>query len=127
MPNCFHPISGQRLPSFKVEDDAVAEIVRSWEHSLRAYARFRCGSCRLWHLIDEADLEGSLHVNADRSTCAGCMSKLGDQKVIYPSYAVAREAMTRLTAHRGIGSRPYPCPLGNGWHVTTSVKSRRFT
>jgi hypothetical protein len=125
MPNCFDPISNQRLATYESESEAISEIEKTWNRRLRAYGRFRCTACRLWHVLDEEDLASAAPApSEDPAKCPHCTSKLGLPKLSYPSSVVARDAMSKLTTDRGIGSRVYPCPVGFGWHVTTSFERR---
>jgi hypothetical protein len=119
--SCFHPITTAALPKFLSQRDAVRAVVSSWENSLRALHPFKCGSCPLWHVIDEADLAFPSEKINDKvlSVCPHCTSKRGKRKLSYLSSVAARDAMTGLTVSKGLGTRLYPCPHGYGWHVTS--------
>ncbi len=119
--SCFHPITTAVLPKFLNRRDALDAVVAKWENSLRALHPFKCGSCPLWHVIDEADLTFPSQKIAEKvlPVCPHCTSRRGKRKLSYPSSVAARDAMTSLTVDKGVGTRPYPCPHGYGWHVTS--------
>lgn len=119
MLSCFHPLTGQKLPTFVLEKEAIEKVLTSWKHSRNAMYRFRCVQCRRWHLIPESDVD---HVaDAPRVNCPHCTSKRGNRKALYASSSAAQSAMNGLTIDTGRGAGVYPCPFGLGWHVTTSI------
>lgn len=67
------------------------------------------------------ELCGYFHIGpGDRApgrTCEHCTGAEGGNKDIYPTEGEARR-MVEAKRKRGVSLKFYPCPVGNGWHLT---------
>ena len=112
---CTDSVTGLPRQAFSSEKEAISQIATEWEHRLRPMLRFKCTRCRQYHLLNEDEAPPVLNEVSQR--CEKCTSAAGVPKVVYARAASAQHAMNQLTANQGVGSRTYPCPAGNGWHV----------
>jgi len=122
MRSCIDPVTNQSLPSFDHQWEALVALARAWYIESKAKRILACTKCRKFHLLDEVRISQAQHIEK----CPHCQSKVGDNKVAYPSSDDAQQAKGDLTATKGQGSRVYPCPYGHGWHVTTDTKLDSF-
>ena len=114
---CRDPITGQQLESYEDEWTARVDMAKNWYlRAIPTQAR-KCGQCGKFHLYPETP---ELNINP-QELCPMCRRGNGGSKLAYPNSVSAVAAMTRLTTDRGLGTRAYPCPHGNGWHVTTET------
>lgn len=114
---CRDPITGQQLESYEDEWTARIDMAKNWYlRALPTQVR-KCGQCAKFHLYPESQ---ELNLNPQK-LCPMCRRSQGGNKQAYPNSISAVTAMTGLTTDRGLGTRAYPCPQGNGWHVTTET------
>lgn len=114
---CRDPITGQRLESYDDEWTARVELAKNWYLRAAPTQARKCGECGKFHLYPESH---ELNLNPQK-LCPMCRRGNGGSKQAYPNSISAVAAMTGLTEDRGLGTRAYPCPQGNGWHVTTET------
>jgi hypothetical protein len=107
------------------EEDAIAEVLNIWRHYQRPSRQYLCTSCHGWHVRDETSLDvTSDNSPSSYSKCEKCVSGDRRKKIAYPFYLDAKEAgIAFLTRDKGLFHRVYPCPLGNGWHLTKKDSS----
>lgn len=73
---------------------------------------YQCSKCGKYHLKPE-----EYYVRKIPSTC-GCDDSDGFIKDSYLTKEDAKK-MARIRAKAGVVLYPYPCPYGNGWHLTS--------
>lgn len=54
----------------------------------------------------------------DRSFCHSCQGRDGTAKRTYPTESDAESAADHRRSRGGPTLRVYPCPWGDGWHLT---------
>lgn len=118
---CCDQITGQRLEPFDDPWLARIEQTRKWFFNSIALTTFHCKACSKYHLAPEATIS-----KPTQFLCSNCKSKKGGNKISYGSSLSAIEASNKLTVNNGTGTRVYPCPYGNGWHVTKEINNDAY-
>lgn len=114
---CRDSLTGQKLESYEDEWTARVDMAKNWYLRAIPTQACKCGQCGKFHLYPESH---ELNINP-QELCPMCRRSQGGSKKSYPNSISAVAAMTNLTTDRGLGTRAYPCPQGNGWHVTTET------
>ena len=83
-------------------------LVRYQQHQ----APYKCSTCNFWHLASKM-------ARALFETCSYCHSRDGNYKLTYPDINIAERRAEALEATAGKIMRPYECPHGEGWHLTS--------
>jgi len=97
------------------EYDSEQEALEGAEYARRRYGNemvpYRCETCGKWHLSP-----------ADRRTpsypCPYCRGADGKSKESYLTEEDARRRARILRREQSARLRVYPCPHGQGWHLT---------
>lgn len=118
---CCDQVTGQLLEAFDDPWLARIEQTRNWFFKSVALTTFHCKVCGKYHLTPEVT-----NNTQTQYLCSNCKSKHGGKKVSYGSSQSAIEASRKLTIDKGKGSRVYPCPYGEGWHVTKEVNNDAY-
>ncbi len=83
------------------------------------YAKFHFGNESLVPYICE--ICGCFHIGpkdrAPSKTCPDCTGSEGENKDIYQTEPEAQR-MVKIKMKKGKYLSAYPCPVGNGWHLT---------
>jgi hypothetical protein len=119
--SCADPLTGQLLQKFDDVWTARIEQARRWFFYSTALRVDLCVSCKGYHLLPELD-----QPEMERSFCGFCKSKYGANKIAHTSSVHANTEKNTLTSRSGLGTRIYPCPYGNGWHVTSNIDYNLF-
>jgi hypothetical protein len=77
----------------------------------REFSPYQCDRCSMWHLRPASV--------PSRQSCRRCAGRDGRRKLIYASDIEAEECAHHLSGLEGRELHPYPCPHGNGWHLTS--------
>jgi endogenous inhibitor of DNA gyrase (YacG/DUF329 family) len=72
---------------------------------------YQCARCGRWHLSP-----ASRHTPSQ--TCA-CIDHNGKAKESYQTEADAKKRAAIIYREKGVSLSVYPCPLGNGYHLTS--------
>ncbi len=109
--SCIGKAIGAPVTEYDSRDEAQAGA----DHARITYGRdlepYQCSHCDLWHLAPGDRRTPS-------TTCPYCRGADGTPK---ESYVNEQDAMRRaaiLREEQGIVLRAYPCPHGQGWHLT---------
>lgn len=73
---------------------------------------YQCKKCNLWHLAPK-------RLSISFNECWHCQGRDGRFKVTYPSEDIANERAEILGSKAYVHLRPYECPHGEGWHLTS--------
>jgi hypothetical protein len=74
---------------------------------------YQCRECNQWHLAPKKK-----RINFE--PCAYCLGRQGNYKLTYPDEHIAEVRAERLSMTTLSRLRPYECPHGEGWHLTSS-------
>jgi len=58
--------------------------------------------------------------NKSLNYCSNCRSNLGANKIVYPTVKIALQSIAS-----SVHLKPYSCPFGNGWHLTSDKNFKR--
>lgn len=82
-----------------------------------ALEKYKCNKCPYWHVSQE-DLTKIYDEN--KNECKYCYSKRANKlKKTYRNSIQAKKIADDFIKSTGNLLRPYPCPHGNGWHLTS--------
>jgi hypothetical protein len=112
---CKDKVTGQPLKCYEDQWSARLDLAEEWFFGANPLRVKNCRKCGKFHLYPESDEHGTV----PQLRCSKCKRSDGEGKACYISSRSALAAMQRLSGQKGIPTRAYPCPQGNGWHVTT--------
>ncbi len=110
---CLGRASRKLLTTYTDEASArsgAAHALRRYGRAMTPYSCIRCGG---WHLCP-ADRE------TPSETCRDCHDRSGRPKQRYVSRDAAERRADIVASERGVPLRVYPCPCGDGYHLTSS-------
>ena len=111
---CFS-MRGTPLSVFNTFDEAKSSA--NYENSRNSdcdFAPYRCPKCGKYHL------KPSRFIIAKLSSCCSCTKHGGlEYKDAYPTKEEALKMADLRFKATGIRLYVYPCPEGNGWHLTS--------
>lgn len=73
--------------------------------------QYMCHTCRRWHL----------RPRKHKTNTCGCTDRYGDRKPLYASKAEAERAKEGAYKKHGAHLYMYPCPHGQGWHLSSTT------
>lgn len=93
-----------------------AEAMKQAHYALAKYqndqAPYQCQECNLWHLAPKKR-------RTSFELCAYCQGRDRNYKLSYPDEYTAEEHAERLSMTTHARLRPYECPHGEAWHLTS--------
>lgn len=104
---CFSK-SGEPLTEYTSEFEAQNSA--DYQKAMRQISLYpyHCSKCNHWHLSP---------IHAVSQSCS-CTDSLGQPKNLYETIEDAETAKNLCFKDRGIYLNIYPCPAGNGFHLT---------
>lgn len=108
---CVGKQSGQPLKRYSLESDALDAVVYVKRTHGKEMKHYLCHICGFFHL-------SPLTRETPSQLCAQCFGGDGRNKEAYLSEEYARIRASIILNERGIRLESYPCPYGNGWHLT---------
>lgn len=110
---CRGRTSGKALTTYADEVSARAGADHALRRHGRAMAPYKCERCGGWHLCP-------LERQTPSETCPTCRDGSGRPKQRYATWEAAERRADISCSERGVSLRVYPCPSGDGFHLTSS-------
>jgi hypothetical protein len=108
---CIGKTSGAPVTEY----DSQMEAQHGADHVRTTYGNdlvpYQCTRCQRWHLAPR-------NRKTPSTTCAHCTGADGRPKEAYATEHDAERRAEILRAERSVFLRAYPCPYGEGWHLT---------
>lgn len=105
---CCSRGTGKPLMAYPSEYEADQQA----QYSARIYQTqlepYKCDRCRYWHLAPRVERF---------EYCYRCVGRNRQPKLSYPSEEAAEDNAERIPTSARL--RAYPCPCGDGWHLTS--------
>lgn len=109
--SCYGKETKQPLSVYQSEflaTEACQHIERTHHKQLTPY---QCNTCGLWHL-------SPITRQTPSHKCQDCNDSHGNAKASYQSRSEAGLRADIIYKEEGVLLRVYPCPFGDGWHLT---------
>lgn len=103
---CQSKQTGRPLTEYQTKPEATRAA-----SSIGEMVAYKCRRCSLWHLSPARN-------HTPSSSCTYCTSSAGKPKQTYRSEDEARRRARLIKEERGVSLDVYPCPHGDGWHLT---------
>ena len=114
--SCVDQITGIPLLPFTTEG-VMRHICNEWAVKKIALEKFKCNKCPYWHVTRE---DVTKIIDESKYECDYCYSKSTNKfKRTYQNSIQAKKIADDYIKSTGNLLRPYPCPHGNGWHLTS--------
>ena len=114
--SCLDKVTGIPLLSLTMEG-AIRHICNEWAIKKTALEKYKCNKCPYWHVIQEDVTK--IH-DENKHECEYCHSNRANKfKRTYQNSIQAKKIADDYIKSTGNLLRPYPCPYGNGWHLTS--------
>lgn len=110
-PTCVGKTSKAPVIEYESEEAAQEAAHYAKKNYRRNLTVYHCDRCGKWHLAP-----------ANRQTpsapCQSCIGNDGLPKASYETEEAAEKRARILRKEQRVLLRTYPCPFGNGWHLT---------
>jgi len=110
--SCFSKKTGKSLMAYGSEAEALQQAHHTRVKYQNDLAPYRCRTCNLWHLAPK-------NSRIQLETCSFCQGRDGNFKLSYPDEEFAERRAEKLSMATYARLRPYECPYGEGWHLTS--------
>ncbi len=108
---CIGKKSGKPLTEYSSESEAKEAAAYASATYKRHLTPYLCETCNKWHL-------SPINRQTPSKKCPHCMGSDGRSKDAYGSEKNAQLRAKIIRKESSVLLRAYPCPYGNGWHLT---------
>lgn len=110
--SCFSKKTGKPLIVYGCEAEALQQAHYTRVTYQNDLAPYLCRVCNLWHLAPKK-------LSIQLQPCFCCRGRNGNYKLSYPDEEFAERRAEKLSTDSYARLRPYACPHGDGWHLTS--------
>ena len=108
---CTGKKTGKPLTEYGSESEAKEAALYASANYKRHLTPYLCQTCGKWHLA-------LVNRQTPSKKCTFCTGSDGSPKDAYQTEKNAKLRANIIRKESGVSLRVYPCPYGNGWHLT---------